>query len=522
VANDHNHAYDVFVCNLDAGTNEMISVRQPALPSQTSGGAAWGPIYSVNSDGHYIAFCGTGNDLLAAGYTNIYRGVFVHDQFNNSNVLASADTNGLGGADGWAFDPSISGDGRYVAFTSSADNLVTGDNNASQDVFVRDLQTGTTTLVSINVNGNGPGNLASYSPTISTDGRFVLFHSKAGNLAGGSFNGSENLFLRDLRLENTFAISTSISGFSAGAMTPDGHFTVYGRSPLNGFIVRDSQTGAGVLTNSTSTKVSAIAISPDGNRIVYSITSGFYVTDQAAHSNWLIGSSLIVSNAGMQFTADSRYLIYTTTAAHLTSDTNGVADVYFYDFQTHSNFLVSQSYLWSGAANGASDSPTVSPDGRFIVYCSVASDIVPGTANGQRNVFMFDRQTGTTTLLSASLFGTGPANNSSTAPIFSGDGHSLVFRSSGSDLTAGDFNQSSDLFALVFLYAGINDANGTNPTLNWPVSSGQTYNVEYTDDLMHPNWQPLPGIVIIQGNRGFLTDTIPASTHRFYRVTTGN
>src|SRR5205085_1124349 len=122
-------------------------------------------------------------------------------------------------------DAAISGDGRYVAFTSSANNLVPGDSNQALDVFLRDLQANTTTLVSINSSGTGPGNKDSYSPLINTDGRYILFRSKASNLASGSFSGTENLFLRDLQSGTTLALTTT-GAASPVTMTPDGRYVV--------------------------------------------------------------------------------------------------------------------------------------------------------------------------------------------------------------------------------------------------------------------------------------------------------
>lgn len=130
-----------------------------------------------------------------ANDTNGCRDVFVRDLVGGTNILVSVNTNGNASGDGISFDPAISADGRYVAFTSSADNLVSSDNNRAQDVFIRDLQAGTTALVSVSTDGVSPGNDDSFSPTISASGRYVLFHSKASNLAAGSFGSSiENFF----------------------------------------------------------------------------------------------------------------------------------------------------------------------------------------------------------------------------------------------------------------------------------------------------------------------------------------
>ena len=201
-----------------------------------------------------------------------------------------------------------------------------------------------------------------------------------------------------------------------------------------------------IYTNTTTGAITNLAISPDGNRIVYSTSTGLYAVDRAANTNWQIAASLSVLRAGLQFSGDSRFLVYSTTDAQVALDTNGVADVYLYDFVTRSNFLVSQGNP-PGAASGPSDSPVISNDGRFVAYRSTATNLVAGATNGLPNVFLYDRQTGTTTLLSANASGMA-GNNRSFAPQFSGDGQTVVFQSWASDLIAQDFNQVNDLFAV--------------------------------------------------------------------------
>lgn len=457
--------------------------------------------------------------------------MFVRDQASGTNILVSADTNGLGGADGWSFDPSISGDGRYVVFTSGADNLVAGDTNGSPDVFLRDTQTGMTTLVSVNAAGTGPGSYASFSPTISTDGRYVVFHSLAGNLLNGMTAKAENLFLRDLQLATNYAITTyraNNSGLSLVATTPDNRFVAYALPSFTGFMLWDRQAMANVYTNSQ--EVSSLAISPDGNRIVFaaSQTGGFYGVDRAAHSNWLIAASVLANYAGRQFNADSRFMVYSTAAAQVADDTNGVADVYLYDLQTRGNQLISQSCLRAGAANAASDSPTISPDGRFVAYRSTATDLVVGATNGLPQVYVFDRQTITTTLISLSAFGAFAANSRSRSPAFSGDSQTLVFPSWASDLTAGNFNESEDLFALT-LYGSIvpvpfvgqiifAPGSGLTPLLTWPASVGTNFLVQFKNDLADPAWQNLNVEITVAGNHAYATDLVPGSGRRFYRI----
>ncbi len=521
---DNNRAFDVFLRDLTTNTTELVSVRQPALPSQTPGGSGAAPIFSVDTGGRFIAFASAANSLVP-NYTNLYRGVFVQDLLNGTNVLVSADTNGLANAGGMSSDPSISGDGRYVVFASSASNLTPGDNKstatAAQDVFLRDQQTGITTLISTNATGSGPGNGDSYSPVISANGRFVLFHSKANNLAanGPSCTCTENLFLRDLQAGTTYTLTTA--GISFTAMTPDGHFVVFGGSPL---YVWDSQAATTVYSvNATANNA---AISPDGNRIVYSTSAGFYAVDRAANANWQIGASVSGSHSGLQFSGDARFLVYSTTNAQVAFDTNSIADVYLYDFVTRSNFLVSQGNP-PGAASGPSDSPVISNDGRFVAYHSTAANLVAGATNGLPNVFLYDRQTGVTTLLSANTSGLA-GNSRSLTPMFSGDGQTVVFQSWASDLIPQDYNQANDLVAIKIatsnptpVFVGqmvFAPATLQSPTLTWPAVNGKTYQVQFKNSPADAVWQTLSGNVWVSGSQGYATDLAPNASLRIYRV----
>jgi Tol biopolymer transport system component len=536
VPGDNNHAYDVFLRDLTTNTIELISVRQPSLPSQTPGGSGAAPMFSVDTGGRFIAFASAASSLVP-NYTNLYRGVFVQDLLNGTNILVSADTNGLAGAGGMSSDPSISGDGRYVVFTSSASDLTPGDNkwpySSAQDVFLRDLQTGITTLVSTNASGPGPGNGDSYSPVISANGRYILFRSLAGDLVNPPINlGYEDLFLRDLQASTTYALTATFPGYAPPlvSITPDGHFVAfYGPNPVNSnpyLYVWDSQAAITIYTNTATGAINNLVISPDGNRIVYSTSAGFYAVDRAANANWQIGASVSGSHAGLQFSGDARFLVYSTTNAQVAFDTNGVADVYLYDFVTRNNFLVSQGNP-SGAASGPSDFPAISNDGRFVAYRSTATNLVTGVTNGVPNVFLYDRQTGATTLLSANTSGMA-GNNRSFAPQFSGDGQTVVFQSWASDLIPQDYNQANDLIAIKIatsnptpVFAGqmvFAPATLQSPTLTWPAVNGKAYQVLFKNNLTDAVWQTLNGNTWVSGNQGYATDLAPNVGQRFYRV----
>jgi len=438
------------------------------------------------------------------------RDIFVRDLFAGTTVLASVDSGSIL-ADAPSSEPAMSGNGRYIAFTSGADNLTLNDTNRAQDVFVRDLQSGATTLVSVNTSGAAPGNNDSYSPFISNDGRYVLFRSKARDLAAGSFSGAENLFLRDMQLSVTYALTTS--GVLAAAMTPDGHYIAFNSG--SNLYLWDSQLGASVLANSSGS-IDTVSISPDGLRIAYIATNSLRVMDRTLNTNWLAATQVFgAPRPGLRFSAAGRFLVYKGSAG----DTN--TQIFLYDFEARTSKLVSKRFDGSTAGNGDSDSSDISADGRFVVYRSFATNLLaaPDTL-GLPDLFLYDRALNTTTRLTSNPSAGTPADNRSSMPVFSGDGHLLVFQTWASDIAPLDFNHGSDVLALSFLYATILPASNPlqGPTLSWTARPGETYQVQTNGTLNAAGWQNAFGTITIIGNQARFTDPAPAANQKFYRI----
>jgi Tol biopolymer transport system component len=196
---DTNSRYDVFVRDRVAGTTERVSVSTGGAQGDQDSEAP-----SISDDGRYVAFDSRAGTLVA-GDTNLGYDVFVRDRQTGTTERVSL-AHGGGEADGWSLYSRISPDGRYVAFESSATNLVPGDGNGMTDIFVRDLQSGTNERVSLAWNGaeaNGHCELSS----MSSDGRCVVFTSRANNLVPGDTNVKEDVFLRDRLAGTTERIS---------------------------------------------------------------------------------------------------------------------------------------------------------------------------------------------------------------------------------------------------------------------------------------------------------------------------
>lgn len=514
VPNDNNRNQDVFVRDLVAGTNELISVGHPSLASATPNNFSLLSAFSASADGRYIAFASEADNLVP-GDTNGFRDVFVRDLASDTTLLVSADPNGVSG-NGISAEPAISGDGRYVAFTSSATNLVAGDVNQVTDVFVRDLSTGTTLLASRKINGSGPGNKASYSPVLSADGRWLLFRSKATDLASGSFTGIENLFLRDMESGTNWALTSgTIAPAGAAAMTPDGRFIAFiGAIPGNsgGYVyVWDSHLSTRVFTNNTAAL--NLAISADGNRLAYNTLNQLSLADRAAQTNWLVTTFASNSHRGPRLSATGDWLCYSRFESpwHQT---------FLYDVQNRTEQLVSHARDSSTGGAGDSDSPDLSPDGRFVAYRTLATNVVNGATGITWQIVLYDRQTGSNTLVSASRFNGGPADDHSLRANFSPDGQTLLIQSWASDLVANDFNHSGDVLARTILTAVIlpSVTPGQGPWLYWPFVPGNNYRVQFKNHLADPLWQNLPGSITNIGVKAWLQDITPAGPERFYRV----
>jgi Tol biopolymer transport system component len=544
---DNRHlVHDVFVRNVAEGATGLISASNPVRSSQTPDGISGITPFSASSNGLFVAFYSDADNLVSND-TNGCRDVFVRDVVSGTNILVSVNTNGNASGDGISTDPAISADGRYVVFTSSADNLVTGDTNRAQDVFIRDLQAGTTALVSVSTDGVNPGNGDSFSPTVSADGRYVLFHSKASNLATGSFgSGIENLFFRDLQTGTTYALTSATlgTGVNSASMTPDGQSVAFigmaaGTSGTK-LYVWNSQLTALTYTNSatfSSGTFPVVVISPNGQKLAYLANSplNLFAVDLAANTVWTNNpSGTFLSHAGLRFSNDGRFLTYAMSTAAAPSQ-----NIYLYDFQAGTSLLVSQNFNSTSTANANSDSPGISPNGRFIAYRSFATNLVPFDFNNVADLFVYDSSNNATILVSVNASGTSTADDRSLKPVFSADGQTLLFQSWASDISGNDFNNGSDIFALDLTALPLTGSNGSgatnaasvfyvqliptgifssNPVLIWPLAAGKTYQAQFKTNLTDPVWQDLPGDVTFIGATGYVNDPSPATGQRFYRI----
>jgi Tol biopolymer transport system component len=209
VAGDSNVATDIFVRDVSAGTTTRVSVGTSG--TQGNGSSLWP---SLSGDGRLIAFA-SGANTLVIGDTNGTSDVFVHNRQTGQTTRVSVGAGSVEG-NGASAGPSLSADGRYVAFSSSASNLVEGDTNGTGDVFVHDLETGSTERVSIDSSGSEADG-GSDRPKLSADGSVVQFRSDATNLVAGDTNGFGDVFVHSLLSGQTIRVSEGPSGAQGNA-----------------------------------------------------------------------------------------------------------------------------------------------------------------------------------------------------------------------------------------------------------------------------------------------------------------
>ncbi len=337
----------------------------------------------------------------------------------------------MGSANGNSSGTSISGDGRYVAFSSTDPTVITGDTNGVSDILVYDRNTDTIERVSVSSAGvEGDSVSGDNGPTlISSDGRYVLFHSDATNLVAGDTNVASDVFVHDRDTDTTERVSVSSAGAEgdhysyAFSISSDGRYVVFISFSTN-LVVGDTNGASDVFVHDRDTDT----------------TERVSVSSAAVQAN---GASSLPS-----ISSDGRYVAFQSAATNLVaSDTNGFSDAFVHDRDTDTTERVSVSSA-AVQANGAlnSISPVaISGDGRYVTFSSSASNLVAGDTNGASDVFVHDRDTDTTERVSIDDLGT-QGNGSSVNPSISSDGSRIAFRSSASNLVAGDTNNTLDVF----------------------------------------------------------------------------
>jgi uncharacterized repeat protein (TIGR01451 family) len=393
------------------GITERVSVS-----SEGTEGNQQSERSAVSGDGRFVVFVSLADNLVP-GDTNNEADIFVHDRLTGTTERVSVSSreeqaNGDSSFLGFFQTPAISADGRFVAFASFATNLVARDTNNAEDIFVRDRLNGTTERASVTGNG-GQANADSSFASISADGRIVAFGSFADNLVAGDTNFTSDVFVRDRQAGTTERVSVSsagVEGSSASdrnAISADGRFVAFESASSNlvsgdtedsavDIYLRDRLTG-------TTEGVSLVPAGPSG---------------------------IVLHSLSPAISADGRFVAFDSTETNLVpADTNSRRDIFVRDRQTGTLERVSLTDA-DGESNEDGFTPGISADGRFIVFGSLASNLVSGDTNQASDIFVRDRVAGTSVRDSVSTAGVeGDLFADSFTPSISADGQVVAFHS---------------------------------------------------------------------------------------------
>lgn len=432
---DTNRSEDIFLWQ--ASDDSLVNL------TGSGNGSSINPV--ISQDGSRVAFVSSASNF--ATDTNTVSDVFAWtrtgvDEFGTpqgtiqlvSVNRAGTDSGNIVGGfgnDAGSQNPMISRNGNAIAFISPSSNLVTDDTNNAIDIFVRNLTTNQTVLVSRSSSGE-VGNAASGNASLNADGTRIAFTSVATNLVNGDTNNQQDVFVRDISTNTTFLIS---------------------RTPTGGV----GNNASGTIVGSIGALTSVPIISNDGSTVTFvslatdltaedtnALFDGFIVPIAAGNATLISrrdndpnlvsrtgsGSSTVGANSVSE---DGRFIVFTSAAPEIVEgDTNGVSDVFLRDRQTGRNTLISRG---SAIANGASGNAIISANGDYIVFTSAASNLVTGDNNNRSDLFWVNRRTGEIRLV------TPGANASSANPVISANGLIVAFTS-----TASNPAESQDVF----------------------------------------------------------------------------
>ena len=377
----------------------------------------------ISADGRFVAYSSRADNLVPED-TNSTADIFVYDRVTQIIERVSVNNEGVQG-NFQSINPSISADGNFVAFESEANNLVPNDRNGQNDrsrgvdIFVYDRSTKTIERVSLTENGEQV-NQASRNPSISNDGRYVAFSSGGNNLISGFRNGQVNVYVRD-RIENTivgvsvpFSVTPSNRSSVNPAISGDGNFVAF-------------EFTAGVNDGNRSFKYQDIYLFNRVTRGVERITG----TKIGIAADRTESEEPAISD-------DGRYVVFQSTFENLDFfDTNGRRDVFVYDRITGNTRRVSTSYDGVEELFQDSINPSISGNGRFVAFESKIANFVESDTNTRSDIFVKDLLTGEMMLESSRPDGE-QGNGAATTAALSEDGQVVAFISGATNLVLGD------------------------------------------------------------------------------------
>ena len=377
---------------------------------------------AISANAGYVAFQSLAH-TLAAGDTNGLYDVFVTG--GGTTRLVSMTSGGVAG-NGESTNPSISADGRWIVFVSTASNLVPNDTNGAGDLFLHDRQSGINSRVPA-LQGNGASTPGIHGHALSADGRYIVFLSSASNFVPSDTNGVADVFVYDRTTAVTTRVSVATGGTQANgqsrgaAISADGRYVAF-ESYATNLVVGDSNANVDIFVHDRATGTTTRASVATGGA-------------QAALACW-----------NPSISANGRFVVFTSASSNLVAgDTNGRSDVFVHDRVTTTTARVS---IASDGTQGFADvgqHTSISDDGRFVVFDAASSNLVVGDTNGASDVLIHDRALARTSRASLTHTGT-QGNQWSMAGPITGDGRYVAFFSWATNLVSGDINGVVDVF----------------------------------------------------------------------------
>ncbi len=419
-------------------------------------GNSFSGFHTVSADGRYVAFESDASNFVP-GDNNGLPDVFVRDRQANTTKLLSVNAAGELGQ-GSSLDPSMSATGRYVAFVSSAPNLVASDGNGFMDIFVRDRDTdgngifdepagSSLTLVSVATNGT-QANADCLNPSISADARFVSFVSSANTLVANDTNSRIDVFVHDRQTGATTRSSESGSGVEGNGdcdwpqVSGSGRFVAFMSAATN-LVAADLNAVIDVFVRDRDTDGDGLFDEPG------SVSTSLASVDSLGNSS--DGNS---GNSALSITGDGRFVTFGSDATNLVpNDTNGVSDIFVRDRLNAVTTRVSVATSGAEGVDGGSVEPAISADGHFVAFTSSARNLVPNDMNLQSDIFLHDRETGATTRISVPTGG-GETPRESKFPQISATGRIVSFKNLG-NLVPEDSNGVKDVYVYDRLGVGL-------------------------------------------------------------------
>jgi Ca2+-binding RTX toxin-like protein len=404
---------------------DITTRASTSLAGAQGNGHSFNP--KITDDGRYAVFESVAHNLM--GDNSFVKGVYLKDLLSGAITRVSTNGDGFAG-NAPSFAPTISADGRYIAFSSSADNLVVGDVNNSSDIFHKDLQTGIVTLVSSDANGaQGGAGLSSNASAISANGRYVSFTSQA-RLVAEDTNDHNDIYLKDVQTGALRLVSIALDGTSSNGTTNYSDISGDGR-----YVVFESAAGN--------------LVAGDTNNIKDVFVRDMDTNQTVRISNAADGTQAASASVRPEISTDGRYVVFESNASLTEDDTQGgpgFTDIYLMDRQGETLTLLSKAADGT-LSDGQSLRPTLSADGRYVVFLSYATNLILGETDTDNSPDFFrkDLLTDEVVRLASAPTETHSFGDNYETSV-SADGRIILLGSAASDLVPGDTNNVLDVF----------------------------------------------------------------------------